>query len=80
MKVFDALKPLYTGVSEFSQISKTELFAKVLNNLLFIFVKTFILDVWLGSEGTSVGDTKKSSQSDKSQFYLKDKAKDKTRP
>ena len=32
---------------------------KILNDFPFVFAKSFVLDVWLGSGGTSVGDIKK---------------------
>ena len=42
--------------SEPSQTSKMEIYAKIVNGreLLTIFAKSFILDVWLGSEYVSV--------------------------
>ena len=41
---------------QLSQAFKRELFAKIINDFqsLIIFVKSFILDAWLGSEYTSV--------------------------
>ena len=41
--------------SEFRQTSKIKLFAKIVNDWksLTIFTKSFILDVWQGSENTS---------------------------
>ena len=49
--------------SEPTQKSKIKLFAKTINawKPLFIFIKSFILDVWLGSEYVSVISSKLES-------------------
>ena len=53
--VFSASLPGLQGNPESCQTSKTELFAKIVRNEkpFNIFVKTFILDVWQGSENAS---------------------------
>ena len=49
-------RPTQRHIQELCQIPKIEHFAKIVNSLypLTIFAKSFILDVWLGSECASV--------------------------
>ena len=56
VKLTEACIKLLVVFLETSEISKMELFMKIVNSIkpLTIFTKGFILDVWLGSKHTSL--------------------------